>query len=97
MAFRRVYAIGALLCLICFGPRPASAEQTVTAKSRDELIKLVNQAQPGTTIVLAQGTYKGGLNFANLHGEQDKPITIRGAAGDEPPTIVGAHTWGEQE
>ena len=63
--------------------------KTVTATSRAQLIELVNNATPGTTIKLAPGTYQGGMHFSDLHGKKDRPITITAADPDNPPTIQG--------
>lgn len=61
----------------------------------DDLAGLRNalrDAKPGTTVLLAQGTYTGGLHVENLHGQPGKPIVIAGASRSEPPTITGGAT-----
>ena len=46
-------------------------------------------AEPGTRILLAPGAYGGGLYFANLRGEPDRPVVIAGEDPRNPPTIQG--------
>ncbi|MBT6483974.1 MAG: M48 family metalloprotease [Planctomycetaceae bacterium] len=62
---------------------------TVTVKSRNELIQAVRNAKPGAKILIAPGTYDGGLRFANLHGEKQKPIILAAADAKKPPVISG--------
>lgn len=61
----------------------------VNVATRDELIQAVRTATAGTTILLAPGTYDGGLSFANLQGEEGKSIVIAGADPKDPPVIEG--------
>lgn len=61
----------------------------VTVKTRDELIRALHDAKPGTKVLIAPGGYEGGLTFANLHGEKDKPIVLAAADPKDPPVISG--------
>jgi hypothetical protein len=53
------------------------------------LRQAVAQAQPGTAILLAPGTYPGGLYFESLKGEAGRPLVIAGADPQDPPVIQG--------
>ena len=66
-----------------------SPSVTVPVKSRDELQQAVAKAKPGTKIVIASGTYDGGLAFAGLQGAKDKPIILAAADSARPPVIHG--------
>jgi len=57
----------------------SAMSQTAIVNTRDQIVKAVQQAKPGTTILIAPGTYQGGLNFNRLRGEQNKPITLAAA------------------
>jgi hypothetical protein len=49
-------------------------------------------ARPGTTILLAEGTYGGGLEFADLRGEPGRPIVIASADPKKPAVFRDAKT-----
>jgi hypothetical protein len=61
----------------------------VRVSTREELAEALRQAQAGTTILIAAGTYRGGLDRANLRGTKDQPIVIAGADPAKPPVIEG--------
>jgi Right handed beta helix region len=61
----------------------------VHVKTRAELQKAAAQAVPGTKIMIAPGTYAGGLLFANLHGTKERPIVFAAADESRPPVIQG--------
>ncbi|MCH7988348.1 MAG: right-handed parallel beta-helix repeat-containing protein [Planctomycetes bacterium] len=65
---------------------------TVTVKTRDELIQAVQNAKPGTRILIAPGNYDGGLRFNNLHGEKGKPIILAAVDANKPPVFSGGTT-----
>ena len=67
--------------------QPAGA--TVRVRTRDELQQAVAGAKPGTRIVVAPGNYAGGLSFAGLRGEKDRPIVVAGEDPTEPPVFEG--------
>jgi hypothetical protein len=69
--------------------KTAAQASEFKVSTRDELIAAVRRAVPGTTILIAPGTYRGGLTFADLHGERDKPIVLAGADQRDPPVIEG--------
>jgi hypothetical protein len=46
-------------------------------------------AQPGTAIVVHEGTYDGGAYIADLAGTESAPIWIGGAEGESKPVLQG--------
>jgi hypothetical protein len=64
----------ALACLL--GPAPASA--TTYDGNPSNYLALLAGLQAGDTLVLAPGTYTGGLTFSNRHGQPGSPIVVRG-------------------
>jgi len=46
-------------------------------------------AVAGTTIIIAPGTYAGGLSARGLRGTAERPILLKGADPDRPPVIEG--------
>jgi hypothetical protein len=52
----------------------------------------VAAAKPGTTLLLAEGTYGGGFTFSNLRGEEGKPIVIASADPAKPAVFRDAKT-----
>jgi hypothetical protein len=70
----------------------SAMSQTVTVDTRDQIVKAIDQAQPGTTILIAPGTYQGGLHFNGLHGEAGKPIILAGADKESPPVFQGRNS-----
>jgi hypothetical protein len=57
----------------------------VQVKNAAELRTAVAAAKPGTRIVLAGGDYGNGFHFANLRGEEGRPIIIAAADPNQPP------------
>jgi hypothetical protein len=64
-------------------------EVTVRVSSRDELARALASARPGTTILIAPGTYRGGLSARGLAGMKEAPIIVAGADPQDPPEIEG--------
>jgi hypothetical protein len=65
----------------------SGAEQTV--QNSQELRAAVGRARPGDVILLAPGSYSGGLYFAGVSGTQEQPIIVRGQDADNPPVFSG--------
>lgn len=61
-------------------------------RSNLELVAAVKTAKPGTTILIASGSYVGGVSVQNLHGEAGRVITIAGADAKNPPVFCGGNT-----
>ena len=64
----------------------------IQVKTLGEFRAAIAAAKPGTTILLAPGTYSGGIFLSDVHGKPNLPITIGGADRDAPPLIVDAGT-----
>lgn len=58
--------------------------------TRDELIAAFDKAVPGTTILLAPGTYRGELHLRKIQGTAEQPIVVAAADAAQPPIIEGA-------
>jgi hypothetical protein len=78
----------AMLCIAAFICHVAAAED-VHVRNRDALALALRESRPGTTILLAPGTYRGGLSYAGLRGAKERPIVIAGADPQNPPLIEG--------
>jgi hypothetical protein len=80
----------ALLLLLLLAPVTHSVHAAeVEVSDRTALVKALQQATPGTTIRIAPGTYRGGIDATGLKGEKDKPIVIAGADPKQPPVLEG--------
>ena len=79
---------GALLVALALLQWPAKAEE-VRVGTREELAEALRNAKAGSTILIASGTYRGGLARTNLHGTKEQPIVIAGADPARPPVIEG--------
>lgn len=79
---------GIILWMLC---NSVSAEIVLVATSA-ELRQAIRSAGPGTVIEVQPGEYSGEMGFRNIHGTEDEPIVIRGAAPELPPVIRGGGT-----
>jgi hypothetical protein len=70
-------------------PSGFAQDAPVRVSNRDQLVAALNQAKPGTTILIEAGTYRGGLSRGNLQGTADRPIVIAAADPEHPPVIEG--------
>lgn len=70
----------------------SARSQTVTVSTRDQFVKALEQAKPGTTILIASGTYQGGLHFNGHQGQEGKPIILAAADKDNPPVFQGRNS-----
>ena len=66
-----------------------SSGAEITVSDAQQLRRALAAANPGTTIRIAAGTYRGGLSARDLHGTADEPIVIRAADPQTPPVIDG--------
>lgn len=80
-----------ILCLtfLLFGATQSGFAEEVRVANREELIRALRAAKPGTTILVAPGKYAGGLSQAKLRGTKESPIVIAGADASDPPIIEG--------
>ncbi len=80
----------ALACVtLCQDVLAADEVREVRVTSRDELIRALRNARPGTVIRIAPGTYRGGLSASNLQGTKEHPIVVTALDKSDPPHIVG--------
>lgn len=69
-----------------------SAEQggsAVRVRNSEELRRALQNAPPGTEVLLEPGEYQGGLHFEGLRGSLARPILIRASDPKSPPRFVG--------
>ncbi len=78
-----------LLITVALTSKIAAQETAITVSDTQELRQAVAQAKPGTSILLASGTYQGGLYLRDLKGEPSKPIVLAAADPEHPPVIHG--------
>jgi Right handed beta helix region len=67
----------------------SAAAEEMRVSDSDGLRVAFQNAKPGTRIVLAGGSYTGGVHAANVHGEANKPIVIAAADPKNPPVFNG--------
>jgi hypothetical protein len=67
----------------------AAEGPVVKVDSLQRLRQALREAQPGTRIEIAAGTYEGGIYFEGPRGEAGKAITIAGADAKNPPVFRG--------
>lgn len=86
---------GALILIIAGGMlaiQVTQAAERLEVESREEFLRAVESAQPGTTILLAAGDYAGGFSFSRLQGTEERPIIIEALDPQRPPVIRGGGT-----
>ncbi len=64
----------------------------IRIETSEELRHAIADAQPGQTILLAPGEYRGEMIFDGVRGLTSRPIVIAGARPDMPPVIRGGGT-----
>lgn len=88
-------AMTAVALILLLATRAAAASpwdgaDAITVNSDEQLRELTRQPiPPGSTLLIAPGTYSGGLSLRGIRGTKDKPITIAGADPKNPPVIAG--------
>lgn len=65
-------------------------QTTVVVSTTQELRVAASKAKPGTAILIAPGTYEGGLYLENLHGAAGQPIIIRAQNPKSLPVFTGS-------
>ena len=85
---KSVILAAVIWALLAMTSQPTLSE-TVTVNTRSQIVKAVEEAMPGTTILIAPGTYQGGLHFNGLRGEQGKPIILTAADKTNLPVFQG--------
>ncbi|MGD9498364.1 MAG: right-handed parallel beta-helix repeat-containing protein [Armatimonadota bacterium] len=77
--------------ILMAGACKAPAEH-VTVADRAALLQALAAARPGDSILLAPGTYQGGLHVQALQGAEGSPIVLAAADPADPPLIAGGGT-----
>lgn len=67
----------------------ARGGEMVRVRNQDEFSRALNAAEAGTTILVEDGAYRGGLSRKGLRGTKEAPIVIAGADAENPPVIEG--------
>lgn len=65
-----------------------ATQTTIRVDSVNGLRQALAVAKAGTAIVIAPGTYAGGIFVENLHGSLERKIVIRGADPANPPKFT---------
>ena len=81
-----------LWIVLCTAVVPFAAHgQTtnITIKDSSELSKALGALTPGTTLLLAPGTYRGNVYLRDVAGRAGHPIVIQGADASRPPVFEG--------
>ena len=98
MSTRRIPALSqAVLLAVCAAipwalSAPKSSQLVVRVRDTAQLRRALSSPSPGTRILLAPGTYVGGLHLSGIQGEEGRPIVIAADDPDSPPLISGGGT-----
>lgn len=77
----RKWIWGAALLLLQIGIQ-AQITELRPGMEHEQIIKLLQNAKPGDTLLFREGTYYGNYQLENLHGEVNRPIVILGESSD---------------
>lgn len=70
-------------------PAPGCFAAEITVDNAAALRAAVSRAAPGTTILIARGTYAGGMQFRGVSGTSEARIVVKGADPEDPPVFQG--------
>jgi hypothetical protein len=88
--FLRGAALAAGIALCC----QAAGGGEVRVRTPAELRAALSKLTPGTTVLIAPGSYGGGYTVRKAGGTEEAPIVIRGAEAGRPPVFKGgAEAW----
>jgi parallel beta helix pectate lyase-like protein len=62
---------------------------TIIVNNSSELRRALQNAQPGDTVSIAPGNYRGGIHLSNISGTRNKRIVIQGRDPKNPPLFTG--------
>ncbi len=85
---RPVRGVTPLLFMVMLIQQVAVGEE-VRVGNRDELVRALRAAKSGTTIFVAAGKYRGGLDTSKLIGTKEQPIILAGTDAANPPVFEG--------
>src|SRR5262249_24487671 len=72
---------------------PWQRTDKVVVRTDDELREVTRQRiPPGATLLIAPGTYRGGVDIRDVGGTEGKPVVIGGQDPKKPPVFVGGVT-----
>jgi len=80
------------LSLVGRGARAAEDEKVVRVADRAALVAAIKGAGPATRILLAPGSYPGGMYFKGVKGAKDRPVVIAAADPKKPPVIQAGYS-----
>ncbi len=81
------------VCLLWIAlPAMTASAQSVTIRNNAGLEAAIRKAVPGTTILIAPGSYRGGIDLHRLKGRGGAPIVLAGADPARPPVFSGGGT-----
>jgi hypothetical protein len=87
MGRRKIASFFTLSVMLAAGAGLEAKEVLVSSSS--QLQSEIRRLTPGTTLLLAPGTYTGGVYLENISGTDDAPIVIRGTDPNNPPMFSG--------
>jgi hypothetical protein len=85
---KHLASVAAVVLWMCAVIVAAGADE-VTVSSTNALRSAISRAKPGTTILIAPGSYSGGMYFRGVSGNAEARITIKGAVPENPPVFEG--------
>lgn len=85
--FARLFSIMIILGAVAL--KGISQETEMIVDNTQELSQAIAQAKPGAKILLAPGTYEGGIYLRDINGSSEQPIVISAADPKQLPVIQG--------
>ncbi len=79
---------------VVFTPSSVAPSSTIYVDTSAQLQQAINNAAPGTQILVEPGTYQGDLGAYHLQGTATQPIVIAAADPSNPPVIQGGTSVG---
>ncbi|MCK5067312.1 MAG: hypothetical protein KAR16_07735 [Bacteroidales bacterium] len=61
----------------------AGTTRVEPSMEHEHIVKILNAAQAGDTVLFAEGTYSGAYRLENLHGGVNLPVVIRGVTSEQ--------------
>ena len=87
---RRFLVTGLVLPLVAHAAALSADErQGVVVRDDASLRRALDTAGPGSSVVLAPGTYRPGIHVRGLKGTAEAPVVIAGSLPGDPPVIEG--------